>query len=580
MTLHYVRWIFFFAAVAAVIVGLILSIPSDKKFATKNSNLLILLGQLLLLLAALKINKNFADHAPAFWLIVPVFLAAAMARASFTETEKPVLRLWQLIGSVSALYALLYYPLMPLTRSSSASVTIGLYALVLCFWLVSMVCGAMCFKIPSLSVLPASFLVWSKSSAEYITGLPIRDFIDCMPLSEISVCIGFGLLIGQIYSRYGGAIYELLGGTNTPTNIEFQRKQFVQLLLLISIGIHLANYFWSFHAKITLDGPPLAWLSENNPVSLFIVEVNNGYIFYSGQEWLVRLVLATLNKTYLLSNLWILAIQGVAVTAFFLPNRALFIVLLLLDAMHVAIILLAGANFWPWILLNVIIAYIVASRYFVRPSFFIRVLGTTFILIAPDFVNVTKLGWYDTGAYNRLFFEAIDDEGRRHAVPTNFFTFYAAPMALMDYGTPEPETALATRDETGDTRNYDLFKAGRSCDMDKLRRVGAKGWDARAGTDGEKLADFVQSYHKLALKIYSILGAFPYYNFYPHHFYIRKGLTADFDELDKRRIVAYIYRRESMCFRYENGEILRDVKATAEYRIDVAGDSAGARDGR
>ena len=36
MTLHYVRWIFFFAAVAAVIVGLILSIPSDKKFATKN----------------------------------------------------------------------------------------------------------------------------------------------------------------------------------------------------------------------------------------------------------------------------------------------------------------------------------------------------------------------------------------------------------------------------------------------------------------------------------------------------------------------------------------------------------------
>src|ERR1700730_3961493 len=151
MTLHYVRRIFFFAAVASVIVGLILSIPSDKKFATKNSNLLILFEQLLLLLAALRINKYFADHAPAFWLIVPVFLAAAMARVRFSEGEKLVVRLWQLIGSVSALYAVLYYPLMPLTHSSSASVTIGLYALVLCFWLVSIVCGAMCFRIPSLS---------------------------------------------------------------------------------------------------------------------------------------------------------------------------------------------------------------------------------------------------------------------------------------------------------------------------------------------------------------------------------------------------------------------------------------------
>src|SRR5207245_199519 len=97
---------------------------------------------------------------PTFWLIVPIFLAAAMGSARYIEAEKPVVRLWQLVGSLSAVYALVHYPLMPLGSDDSA--TVALHALVLIAWLASLAAGAICFKIPSLSVLPPGFLLWNQ----------------------------------------------------------------------------------------------------------------------------------------------------------------------------------------------------------------------------------------------------------------------------------------------------------------------------------------------------------------------------------------------------------------------------------
>src|SRR5262249_1116024 len=130
----------------------------------------LLLGPISLLLAGLYINKRIGTRFPALWLIIPILLAAVMASARYIEAEKPVVRLWQLVGSLSAVYALVHYPLMPLASDDNAAG--ALYALVQCVWVASLTAGVICFRIPSLSVLPPSFLVCRNSVAGTITGLP------------------------------------------------------------------------------------------------------------------------------------------------------------------------------------------------------------------------------------------------------------------------------------------------------------------------------------------------------------------------------------------------------------------------
>jgi hypothetical protein len=55
------------------------------------------------------------------------------------------------------------------------------------------------------------------------------------------------------------------------------------------------------------------------------------------------------------------------------------------------------------------------------------------------------------------------------------------------------------------------------------------------------------------------------------HFYVPVSQSTEFAALDKRRIVAYIYRRESVCLSFEKGALQRRVIATAEYRINLNG---------
>jgi hypothetical protein len=526
--------------------------------------------QLFLLLLGLYINRKIVHFGPTIWILIPIFIAAALVRANFSDGEKLVVRLWQLIALLSAIYSLLHYPLMPLAHDNIF--TVSLFISLLLAWGISIISGVFCFWIPSLSILPPAFLLWSNFMAGIITDLPTTIYIDVQPLTEVSVCIGLGLLINQAYLRWGRNIWgagkkkACSGAVNLVVN-----DAFANLLLLIAISVHLANYFWSFYKKISLDGPWGAWLTENNPAYLFLTALDDGHVIFSGYPRVVQWAYGFFDAVHIYSNFWVLVCQAAAIIAFFLPKRAFFILLLMFDAMHASIIFIGGINFWPWIILNIIIAVIVVSPYLPRQPAVFRLIATGFILIAPHFVQVTMLGWFDSGANNKLYFEAVDESGKRYAVPTNFFTFYSYSFGHMDYGPPDPASAFATGEPNGGTWEYHLFRAGRNCDVAALTRPGSY-----HSFDRQRLPAFVQNYHRLALMIYSKIGAFPY-DFYPHHFYVPFSESREFDGLDKRRVVAYIYRQESVCLSFDAGTLQRKVMATAEYEIDVRGSN---RDGR
>jgi hypothetical protein len=514
--------------------------------------------QLLLLLFALRVNKYLLEFYPTRWILLPIFLCIILSPRIRTD-EKLIVRLWQLIGTLSAIYSLIHYPLF--APMASNSYAIGLYGLVLIFWVISVLWGMFSFYVPSFAALPPAFLVWCNFAARPITGLPVTIDLDIMPLNEVSICIGLGLLISRSTlqaTRFLSTRYQLsdriIGRLTSPS--------FVSLLLLIAISIHLANYYWSFIAKISLDGPVLAWLTKNNPANRFLVGLDNDQILFAGYPLLVRLAYNLVDAVHVYSNFLILLIQGLAITAFFLPKRALVALLLAFDVMHFAIIILAGANFWPWIILNLIIALIVAAPNYEPQPIFIRLVATLFIFVAPRFVQVAELGWYDTGVNNKLFFEAVDRKGMRYSVPTNFFTFYSYSFGHMDYGAINPLRSFDV-DSSGSGYQYDILQAAVTCDARHLYKAAADSWSYQ-----EQMDAFIRNYHHRVTRIESAMGAFPY-DLYPHHFYVPLGQSAQFRHLNKENIVAYIYRQETVCLSFSDGRLKRRVVAAFERRIDL-----------
>jgi hypothetical protein len=522
----------------------------------------IIAVQLGFLLIALKANRKIGYLFPQPWFAVPLFLSALLCRANISLAERPLVRLWQLVGLLSALYSLLHYPLMPVVGDGRGPELA--YILLFSFWIISILSGVFCFRIPSLSLLAPSFLVWGNSIAAYITGLPTTTDLDIMPLAEVSLCIGLGLLINQV-SRPLVPRFSAQSEASADNHPD-HAPQFAHLVLLIAIAVHLANYFWSFIAKMTLDGPPFAWLTQNNAAYLFLAALDDNHISFGSYPSIVQLVYKLSDSLHVVSNLWVLLCQGAAITAFFLPKRLFLVLLLMFDLMHLSIIVVAGANFWPWIILNLIIAYVVARPDFQYQSRIPCAIATIFVVVAIRHVNVAGLGWYDTGANNRLFFEAIDDAGKLYPVPTNFFAFYSYSFGHMDYGPPNPASAVGVASPNGGTLSYRTFRAGRTCNIGELRRDGSN-----PNPYLEKLSRFVRGYHKLVLAAEKHFGGFPY-DYYPHHFYVPRGEGDAFSSLDKRQIVAYLYKQDSGCVVFEDGHLKKTVVGSGVYRIDVGHD--------
>src|ERR1700680_141457 len=61
--------------------------------------------QMLLLLFAFKVNRHLFWLFPKAWLLLPIFLCVTLSRVRFRSDERPIVRLWQLIGALSASYS-------------------------------------------------------------------------------------------------------------------------------------------------------------------------------------------------------------------------------------------------------------------------------------------------------------------------------------------------------------------------------------------------------------------------------------------------------------------------------------------
>ncbi|TXN06228.1 hypothetical protein FV242_00830 [Methylobacterium sp. WL64] len=525
---------------------------------------LILLAQITALLMVIKLSRIVDERNNYYIIVLPLLLAAAMLRRTYAASDTAAVRLLQLIGVISGAYALVHYPLFPVVEQGfKAMATLG--ALV-GLWIAAVACGILCLRWPSLGVVGAAYLVWSKLAVSRVTGLWHGHIIDVVPLAEVSFCLLAGLGVIALTARVSASPGMPAAAR---TDIATAGALFSKVLIAAAISIQLGNYYSSFLAKVTLDAGPTSWLLANDPGKLFSVGLDNNHVFYASWAWLVEGMRAILSHAGPLTNTLILVGQGAALVGILMPRRWLVILLLGFDAMHLSIVVVMGANFAPWILLNLAIGAVVISRHYQRPPLMVGVLSVLFILSDNSFMTQARLGWYDTAANNKLYFQAVDKDGGRHYVPTNFFTFYSYPFAHMAYGSPDAETAFALDNPNGGTQVYRKVVASLSCDVPVLTARDGAGQDlAKIEIDRPAVDAYIRGYHRLVTGIADRLGSFPH-AFYPHHFFVPLQHGASFDGVGLHDIVAYIYRRESVCLSLQDGVPVRRLVSEAEHRIDL-----------
>ena len=514
------------------------------------SGALVLTAECAVFLGAMAVGRQVG-------IVAPLLVALALVRCRYQTMEAPSVRLLQLVGLVSAGYALFHYPFLPIAEEIPyASIAFAGFMLL---WAMAVCSGALCLRWPSFALIAAAFPLWSKYAVERFTGLPHQQALDVLPLAAVGFCLALGLLVAQVFGRLSSGTFAKAQAAAAPV--------FAQIVFIAAVSIHLANYFTAFRAKISLDGDKTAWLMKNDPTNIFLVALDNNHVFFSGWSSAIEYLRLFLDHGHLVTNGLILIAQGAAILGFLMPRPLLLILLLGFDGMHLAILLVQGADFWPWILLNVVIGTVIFAPEYRKPPVILGLFSVLFIL--SGITHQAWLGWFDTKANNKIYFEAVEENGRRIYVPTNFFTFYSYPFSHMDYGSPEPETAFEIGNPNGGTHTYGKVMAAEKCNVAELMRPDANiHLRSREPIDSPRFDTFVRNYHAMAQDFTDRLGVFPYW-FYPHHFYEPAGTEAHFAGLDLHRVVAYIYRRESVCLSIENGTPVRRVISTAEHRIDL-----------
>jgi hypothetical protein len=138
--------------------------------------------------------------------------------------------------------------------------------------------------------MPSAFLIWGKLFAVHVTGLPNENILDVFPLAELGVCIGVGLLVirgfrALIKPRRGSLLWQTIGEHVAPED------DFAQLLVILAISVHLANYFWSFVQKTRIGGRPLAWVTENNSAYIFLAALQDKHVVFADNATYFRISL-------------------------------------------------------------------------------------------------------------------------------------------------------------------------------------------------------------------------------------------------------------------------------------------------
>ena len=435
-----------------------------------------------------------------------------------------VLKLGRFICYVFAIYFLLSYHDIPSQYINSFFEYLvfdyGMYAVVSLLIL--------SIRYPIVCFLIINFVFYEKSL--YSSNLPfVITSTDWKIIAEIGVFIFIALSISSISSLY--YVYSL----------QFKLK--LQSYILVSIlGVYLSSYFYSGIEKVLLESNPISWIVDNNMIDLVInaefAGISQIILFpfkYQIYECIIKFE----------EIIEFIVLFGECSAIFVLLKR--FTILpffILMNLMHIIIFIVSGIFFWKWIIFNFFLLFFFHNymgSFKCTRQFYL--LHFSFMFFGSTVFSIPKLGWYDSPVMNNSFFVAIDKNGTRYNVPSNYFNDYSVTIAqqrFFDY------TSLDF------TENVGTFGTVRS--LDSLTSLRKEYQDSNTSSFSERhfslhpdLANFVKNHHS-----YMVSNDYNCVNLYPHHIFSNHYLYESFYNLNLNNIIEYEFIIDTVHSHYHN----------------------------
>lgn len=415
---------------------------------------------------------------------------------------------------------------------------------------------------PGFGLVPVIYVAWKKEHLENLYGFNLNatDYHIVMELM-VFICLAIGVVAAveavtrRLSGRDGGR-----AGVRSLGEGAF----------MAALAIHMANYFYSAVAKITLPGAgPFTWIMENETVNIMMATIVTGLGPLATDPAIAAAALSAMAGGQVVSNAITLGAQLAAVLCV-LRTRWALVATLAYDVMHLGIFLTTGILFWKWMMVNV--GLVIALRLMIAqqgsargPPWPLSVMAVGVLVLSPLVFRIAELGWFDGRALNRPSVQAILEDGREVPVPTNFFLEGATQLAKAAIGFPFP----------GHFDRIGVFgkaldgapgmRAARTCD---LPVAATSGLDA-VFRDNPRLGAFFRRHHDYALSRAGPDGRIRY-NLFPHHNWSNPVRYAAFDRVDLRDVVAYRYAIDSICLNLdEDGAIEEKLMLRGTHVIEV-----------
>ncbi len=486
------------------------------------------------------------------FLLLAITVALAPVKAA--KVAMPLRIVHRTVFSLFAVYALAAYPAVSdYYRHDSA------YSDLLLShgrWAALIAAIAAWFR-PGFGLIPVMIVAWKKHLLGRQFGFPLNA-TDYYPVAELALfltlAIGVAALAEAMMARSGR-------NPAAPGGWSLGEAAF-----LGAFAIHIANYFFSAIAKITLPGANfLTWVLENEThyimMATWVIGLgplqSHELLALAGHEFMARFQIVTNFVTFfgqLAALVCIVRIRwAVVLTGFY-------------DLMHAIIFVTTSILFWKWMTLNlglILALRTLAPRTAPPLPLIVMTMGVT--LLAPMIFNVAFLGWFDTAALNRPSVEAVTAEGRRIKVPTSFFLEGSAEIAKSAIGRPF-EGHFDNIGIFGKAlHSRELMRAANQCALPVAETSGL----AKSFSREPKLERYFIEHHRFILSRLNKKGRFPY-TFFPHHSWSNPALYKEFAALDLRTVVAYRYIIDSVCLSYRGkGVVDEDIRLRGVHEIRV-----------
>ncbi|MEL7048414.1 MAG: hypothetical protein AAFO75_05535, partial [Pseudomonadota bacterium] len=435
-------------------------------------------------------------------------------------------------------------------------------------WLLVVVCTVLSLFRPAFAAVPIIFVVFHKEISRYYAGAEHLGRNDYLPLVEVGLFLVAATCTIGLLKRGLALKTPEADSTAEDSEVAHNHSISIAIVLAVAIGAHFGNYFQSGVAKIILDGGVQSWALENPTSSLMLAGYNLGTNPLSVYPPLFGFIYTIFREVDIVSNIVTLAFQFFCFLAFF-RVRYIIVTCLFFDVMHVAIFLLTGALFLPWIILN---SLIVAACFTVRadrlPNIAI-VLGVIATILGNTVFYNAKLGWYDSRQIRAAYFTAVDAEGREHVVPSNFYMSASYLLLVRHFGYFEHKRAskhvpTSAWGQIGIGNHHAAFRKMSDHSTMKLTKTCSYPLETNVQTvdfDPEKARSFIVAHHAWAIQQADEDGKLAY-DLYPHHhFSMPIERFEGFRKLDLRDIVAYHYNVETSCLDWKGGAFQKEIMA-------------------